>query len=377
MNPECRRIRPLVSAYFDGETTTSETQQMQRHLAGCPDCQAALNEYRQMRLQFSQLPHLAAPLELRRAVLSQVQAVRTGTVQQRGLSPFVQFGAIAAALLIFGIAVALIITLVNGNNLTEYSVADNIITSNQPIDLQEVKRNIKITDANGRAIEPTVVQISQKKVEIQIAPEQNSAPDKPVSVTLRKGSQSQQFTVMPPPPTVTATRPATATATRPATATSTVSATTSPPQTTNPGAVNTTPSVKTTAPATVTAIPIVTTTVAVTATATITTTARPSLSPTATTASSPTVTATITLTATASVTTPVATTPPGTTPAFTTPPATTATGGTTVTAPTGQTTTAATSPPPATTARPGTTIASPITTAAATTKPAFGSDLGD
>lgn len=43
-----KKMEILVNAYFDGELHGEELEQVNRHLAVCPDCQAALEEVRQV-----------------------------------------------------------------------------------------------------------------------------------------------------------------------------------------------------------------------------------------------------------------------------------------------------------------------------------------
>ena len=70
MNPECKLVQPLISAYFDGETNDNETRQVRQHLVTCSECQSDLEAYRRIRRQFNRMSHPSAPPELRRAVLA-------------------------------------------------------------------------------------------------------------------------------------------------------------------------------------------------------------------------------------------------------------------------------------------------------------------
>ncbi|GAB4453598.1 MAG: hypothetical protein OHK0029_06780 [Armatimonadaceae bacterium] len=53
---ECVRIRPLISAMADGETTPEETAQVQAHLAGCMACESYLAFLRTMTSSLSAMP---------------------------------------------------------------------------------------------------------------------------------------------------------------------------------------------------------------------------------------------------------------------------------------------------------------------------------
>ena len=41
----CKRIRPLLSAYHDGELDPAQEADVTAHLAACPECTRVLEEY--------------------------------------------------------------------------------------------------------------------------------------------------------------------------------------------------------------------------------------------------------------------------------------------------------------------------------------------
>src|SRR5437588_10753711 len=73
----CTEIRPLLSAYYDGEATPDERAQIERHLATCPDCRHVLAEYRVIGSDIRALPVPAVPAGLRRDVWKRIDAQRS------------------------------------------------------------------------------------------------------------------------------------------------------------------------------------------------------------------------------------------------------------------------------------------------------------
>lgn len=65
----CARLRQVLDAYVDRELDTVTTEDIDRHLAGCPDCAALRAERDALRDQIrAEAPYYAAPEALRRAV---------------------------------------------------------------------------------------------------------------------------------------------------------------------------------------------------------------------------------------------------------------------------------------------------------------------
>lgn len=59
--PGCKSIRPLISAYMDGELMPDETRRLLEHLAICEDCTTLLQEYQLLREQVRHLPPPPTP----------------------------------------------------------------------------------------------------------------------------------------------------------------------------------------------------------------------------------------------------------------------------------------------------------------------------
>ncbi len=322
MSPECKRIRPLLSPYFDGETDDNETQLVRQHLPGCPDCQAELDDYRLIRTQFSRTRHPSAPPELRRAVLAEVHAVRTGTARQRGfgLNPALRFAPLIGGIATIAVAVILLVIALGNNNKPTVEVADvmpaadgsALVTFNQSINSDVLEKNpdlLQITDAKGKKIEADVKKIDDKTIRLMPKQSEITAPDEPIKVTAnnKNGNQPPIVAALPPQPTATLTRaPATPT-TRSAQTSQAAQTTVANNPTTAAGATATplrTTAAVTTAAA-VTPVPVATPTV----TAGTTVTPTVGATTTVTTTIGPTVTGSPGVTTTTTVTPTVATTP--------------------------------------------------------------------
>ncbi|MEA2576052.1 MAG: hypothetical protein QOH93_3350, partial [Chloroflexia bacterium] len=64
----CGEVRPLISAYLDGEVTPEERRSVERHLASCEECRHVLAEYRAIGSDLRALPVPVPPAGLRRDV---------------------------------------------------------------------------------------------------------------------------------------------------------------------------------------------------------------------------------------------------------------------------------------------------------------------
>jgi hypothetical protein len=74
----CTEIRPLISAYYDGEATPEERALVQQHLPRCEDCRQALAEYRAIGSDLRGLPVPVPPAGLRRDVWRAIEAQQKG-----------------------------------------------------------------------------------------------------------------------------------------------------------------------------------------------------------------------------------------------------------------------------------------------------------
>ena len=106
-NRRCAKIRSLLSAYIDGETSASESRRVQEHLASCPGCAAELESLRATTMLLGRLPQLEPP---RSYTLTPAQAAEA---TNRRTLPFPAFEKFTGGLVTAG-AASLVVALVVG-----------------------------------------------------------------------------------------------------------------------------------------------------------------------------------------------------------------------------------------------------------------------
>ncbi|MDQ6695605.1 MAG: zf-HC2 domain-containing protein [Chloroflexota bacterium] len=70
----CSGIRPLLSAYMDGEATPEERREVERHLPGCVECRHAMAEYRAIGNDIHSMVMPVPPATLRRDVWRAIES---------------------------------------------------------------------------------------------------------------------------------------------------------------------------------------------------------------------------------------------------------------------------------------------------------------
>lgn len=157
---DCESTRPLVSAFFDGDITPSESVALHRHLASCESCRRLFDEYQRIRSDFGELPPTPPPPpELARAVwsetvdrppVSRVRRLFGGTSARIGLS--------TAAALAFLILISAFLLIHSYNQGLNPSVSSSVPVSdqnwpiyqpvriefNKPMDHASVEANLQI-----------------------------------------------------------------------------------------------------------------------------------------------------------------------------------------------------------------------------------------
>lgn len=76
---DCTAIRPLISYYYDGETTPEEREQVDLHLAGCLDCRRVMSQYRTIGSEIRDMAVPIPPAGLHRDVWRAIEAQEAGT----------------------------------------------------------------------------------------------------------------------------------------------------------------------------------------------------------------------------------------------------------------------------------------------------------
>lgn len=100
----CPFDRGLLAAYFDGEASPPEREQVDRHLASCADCRRDLVEMRAAVTRVKSLPRVKAPPALALHVAAAISGRRAGGAAPARWFPAVA-GAAAAALVVAGVLI--------------------------------------------------------------------------------------------------------------------------------------------------------------------------------------------------------------------------------------------------------------------------------
>ena len=164
---DCESIRPLVSAFFDGELSPSESMALHQHLASCGDCRKVFDDYQRIRAGFRDfLPVPPPPPDLARSIWSETvdrppasrtRRIVTSTSAKVGLSTAAALAlliVISAFLLVRGYNQGLAPSVSSSVSLTNQSwpVYQPIkIQFTKPMDHASVEANLQIWPPGERS----------------------------------------------------------------------------------------------------------------------------------------------------------------------------------------------------------------------------------
>lgn len=106
----------LLSAYFDGEATADERALVERRLRETPELNQTLTEYGELREALQSLPPVPAPVDLKRAVLSQLSPLPTPRAEAATMTRFSRRWLVPAAVSTALVAVVAVSTLALNRN---------------------------------------------------------------------------------------------------------------------------------------------------------------------------------------------------------------------------------------------------------------------
>ncbi|MDQ5824093.1 MAG: zf-HC2 domain-containing protein [Chloroflexota bacterium] len=189
----CGEIRPLISAYLDGEVTPEERKSVERHLATCEGCRQVLSEYRAIGSDLRAMPVPMPPVGLRRDVWRAIEAreggarvVKTPPASHGKIIPLPQnrnkpsvinvltgagngwARAIPAAVLVGALLIALsyftiirqtpvaVATMVEEGELTDYEEAVHVLLS-KPVIEEDIESFTTVAEVTGGASVPVKV----------------------------------------------------------------------------------------------------------------------------------------------------------------------------------------------------------------------------
>jgi hypothetical protein len=163
---DCEFIRPLISAFFDGDLSPSESMELHQHLASCDGCRRIFDEYQRIRSGFRELPPSPPPPpDLARSVWSETVDRTPPSRLRRIVGETTTRVGLATAAVLAVIIVISAFLLVRGYNqnlppTATYTVAQSgqswpiyrpiEITFNKPMDKTSVEENLKITPPGER-----------------------------------------------------------------------------------------------------------------------------------------------------------------------------------------------------------------------------------
>ncbi len=167
---ECESIRPLISAFFDGDLTPSESTILHKHLAECTECRAVVDEYQRIRSDLRDLPQASPPDNLANSVWMEtverprptgVRRIFSATTAKVGLST-------VAALAILAVISAFLVVRGYNQGLTPAIASSEPTTSqtwpvyqpvkivfNKPMNHKSVEENLQVWPPGERDRIPT------------------------------------------------------------------------------------------------------------------------------------------------------------------------------------------------------------------------------
>jgi len=94
----CDETRENIEAYLDGELTLSDRRDFEDHLGDCPDCQAALENMRQLSSSIKKIAYTSRPAGLRRNIRNGLRDLSGEESAGFGWPQLLGFGGASAAL---------------------------------------------------------------------------------------------------------------------------------------------------------------------------------------------------------------------------------------------------------------------------------------
>jgi anti-sigma factor RsiW len=87
----CQKYRPLLDAYHDGELTSDERLEVERHLDSCEICRGGMNDIQKVVASLKAMPQLSAKkdfaLDIEKAILASANATKPSGASSEAASP--------------------------------------------------------------------------------------------------------------------------------------------------------------------------------------------------------------------------------------------------------------------------------------------------
>ena len=164
----CAELRPLLSAFCDGEAKPEEVAQLREHLRACPNCRATLRAYRAAPAAAAAL---APTLPLARSLWDRVHDALTGLAHRAGGGdPVAQFAGGGAGTTAIAKVAAICVATAAGATAC---VATGLVPA--PLDLSPQARQPQV---ERRLTEAPAPEATQPKVEYAPAPSPKPKPER-------------------------------------------------------------------------------------------------------------------------------------------------------------------------------------------------------
>lgn len=150
----CERIRPLLSAYLDGELDAEGHAQVAAHLDGCQACARALDDWRALGQEIRALPDVPVPAGMRSAFGTRLRGQR--------VFPVLRMSSLASALSAIVFVIALVVLAVGtSRTLQRMQTLDRTaeVLATYPLDgATDVPLDAKLTLAFARPMDRALVE---------------------------------------------------------------------------------------------------------------------------------------------------------------------------------------------------------------------------
>jgi len=195
---ECELVRPLLTAYAEGDISEADKEQVEQHIAMCEDCKEELGRERKLQELLNSLPELEAPRYLRQRIYASIE--RRPIFLRRIAIGFTTLAA-AASLIFFALPIHHPTT-----SPTTPAVAQRILPSREPI-----TREVKPSPAKRLAmvVPQEKVKGTARREKVVVPPSTSQTPkEATVVVPQLQPKEASQPAVSQTPPAQPSEKPA-------------------------------------------------------------------------------------------------------------------------------------------------------------------------
>lgn len=170
----CETMEELISAYVDGEVTAEERQTVERHVASCASCRAALQDFSTAQTLLRTLPVLDAPQGFRQRVTAHVEQTPRSWAWRWLVAPRFALGAIA--LLLIGAGVLFWNWRQAPNQIEQYTASIEVYAEDILFDDVSTTTDMLFSTDTGSVAEDILDEINLGTAETRQAPHHDVLP---------------------------------------------------------------------------------------------------------------------------------------------------------------------------------------------------------